>query len=148
MSSSHVVACIGYLNLYSDLSIFETPESVQPSWRLICALRLINVDLPDCEDGEVLDCAVQPWREIIHGFKEEISSDNETLVRSSLLQISNILLARSSEKIQELGKCRTKNHSEGWHDWVLVTIVRLWEEEQDIGHRLSEALASGHMLKF
>lgn len=131
----------------SDLSVYTSPTPTQPTWRLVCALRLANLELPDDEGEDALDHAIQPWREVLCGFAENISEANDSAARNDVKLVAEVLQERSSRKLHELEKCIENFVDGGWECWVYHAITKLWEEERVIANGLAETLASGYALE-
>ncbi|THH05238.1 hypothetical protein EW145_g4942 [Phellinidium pouzarii] len=131
----------GYL---SELDVYAFPAPVHPSWRLLCALRLANLNFPVKFEMADVDNVMQSWRNVTMGIADFISEDNEFDVRNDLGQICDILLTRSADGVRRLqddgestaGGCP-------WYGWAKASIVKLWEEEEHVARALVHELGNG-----
>ena len=132
----------------SDLSVYYdiSSASVQPSFQLICALRLANIALPDEADEDALERALIPWRNVAWCFSDAISEENESLMKKDVMQIGLILQKRAFERLQELNSNKSAMNVKNMRQWACHDIQKLWEEERDVAHGLLHIELLPHFL--
>ncbi len=125
------------------------PPPAHPSWTLVVALRLLNldVDASAISDSSNLETFLKPWRDSVLGLSSIISEANEADVRKELVSICNTVLARSKTKLNALKEYRSGADAgfprmlRGQDD-----IILLWKEEARVASAVLESLNSGLVL--
>lgn len=68
------------------MTLQASPPPASPSWRVLAALRLLHVRLPQTHQT-VKDDILEPWYDVIQGMSETISDYNEKQVSQTLRDI-------------------------------------------------------------
>lgn len=71
---------------WGGMTLQASPPPASPSWRVLAALRLLHVRLPQTHQT-VKDDILEPWYDVIQGMSETISDYNEKQVSQTLRDI-------------------------------------------------------------
>ncbi|KAF8514077.1 hypothetical protein JB92DRAFT_2920908 [Gautieria morchelliformis] len=135
-------------NYWGNWTLHDTPGPAHPSYRLLPALRLLQLS-PQLSPGTSSNDPtydspeLKVWHETILGEKDFVSSDNERTVWQQLLEICEIVAKRSEEGLDRLQQaCRGKD-LDGWRAYAVKAIRILWLEERRVSIALMQSIESG-----
>lgn len=134
------------MHLLSDLRMYAFPLPAQPSWSLLCALRLVNLSFPPGykPGSEDEDHFLRSWRAMTNGETELVSDLNEKAVRRDVQWICETVAARSAENLHNLQSKDPREDELDWFRYAKSCIVKLWEEERRVSRAVEETLRSGY----
>ncbi|KAG8217501.1 SET domain-containing protein [Butyriboletus roseoflavus] len=124
---------------WGDWTLHSTPDSAQPSWRLITALRLYHfvVAIGSADEG-----TIQPWRDVVTGKRHRVSCENEQSWRTTVVLLCDMLIKRAEKSIL-LGSAQNKNKEATWARWMSENIQSLWREELFVARAVRESMLRG-----
>jgi len=141
---------------FSDWVLYSSPPPAQPSYRVLSALRLLNIQLPaklpesdtmfseDEKNGP--DSQLEKWKGVMWGFHDSVDPQNDALVRKSLKVICEAILERSLAGKPELEdlvqRASDGPESNNWSAYSLKCIKTLWEEETEVSKAIVVTLDS------
>lgn len=137
--SSQQLTVISKRPLQSNWTLHSTPDSAQPSWRLITALRLYHLAVTV---GSADEDAIQPWRDVVTGKRCRVSSENEQSWRKTVVLLCDMLIKRA-EKYIALDSTQNKHKEDTWARWMLENIQSLWREEVFVAKAVRESMLRG-----
>lgn len=127
---------------WGDWTLYCSPGSAQPSWRLITALRLHHLVV---SNNTIHHSAIQPWRDVIAGKREMISDGNELAWKESLITICDTIIAKALARLDSLksDSDSAEEHGHGWLLWMRENIRTLWREELLVAAAVKQRTLSG-----
>lgn len=131
-----------------NFQLYESPPPAHPSWRLLVALRLINLDLFPENTPEEVDGILSPWRKVALGIAETVSEENEAAVRRDLGQLCERLILRAEsgmQRLMEVSEDQSDDDACDWFDWAKGNVRMLWEEERKVARAVQDASQSGEL---
>lgn len=117
----------------------STADSAQPSWRLIAALRLYHLVVAI---GSADEDATQPWRDVVTGKRDCVSSENEHSWRKTAVLLCDLLIDRAENSIAQ-DSAQEKNGEDNWAGWMSENILSLWREELFVARAVKENVLRG-----
>lgn len=132
------------VTLGSEWTLDSSPPPAHPSYRLITALRLIQLATSsEVNAGVLSESATQTWRDVLRGHRELISEDNERGWRDILLGICNRVSQRAQEGLDQT--TRDLSGLEGWQAWMRENVLCLWREELVVADAVARSLRAGEV---
>lgn len=127
---------------WGDWTLYCSPGSAQPSWRLITALRLHHLVV---SNNTIHHSAIQPWRDVIAGKREMISDGNELAWKESLITICDTIIAKAQARLDSLksDSDSAEERGHGWLLWMRENIRTLWREELLVAAAVRQRTLSG-----
>ncbi|KIK59906.1 hypothetical protein GYMLUDRAFT_261879 [Collybiopsis luxurians FD-317 M1] len=117
-------------NYWLDWTMHFASGSAFLSYRLITVLRLISI-FPSGPLPPQSETMLRPWKEIVLGQREQLSSEHECAWRNLLRQICSAIIERASRALTEAA---VRSHE---------SIVVLWEEERFIASQILVLVENG-----
>ncbi|KAJ1311048.1 hypothetical protein OPQ81_009553 [Rhizoctonia solani] len=131
-------------NYWGDWSLHVNLEDgeARPSYRVIPALRLLHIAL---DSKGNMNRELRFWEDSILGLTENVSMENESKVRESVIALCERIVRRSIKKISQIKSQMAGNKSTKPAEWlrVLSTIERLWEEERYVAESVRQSTLNG-----
>jgi ribosomal lysine N-methyltransferase 2 len=132
-------------------TLHDTPGPPHPSYRLLPALRLLQLS-PQVSPGASSNDPtydspeLKIWHETILGEKDFVSPDNERMVWRQLSEICGIAAKRAEEGLDRLQQaCRGKD-LDSWRAYAVKAIRILWLEEKRVSAALIQSIESGQAI--
>ncbi|KAG1875332.1 hypothetical protein C8R48DRAFT_592360 [Suillus tomentosus] len=129
---------------WGDWTLYCSAESVQPSWRLITALRLHCLFV---SNNTIHHNAIQSWHDVIAGKREMISDGNELAWKESLITICDMIITKAQAGLDSLENDGPEEYgdsgSDRWLPWMCENIRTLWREELLIAAAVKERTLRG-----
>lgn len=126
----------------SEWTLDSSPPPAHPSYRVITALRLIQLaTMSETITGSLSASVTQIWRDVLGGRKELISEENERGWRDTLLGICDRVSCRAQEGLNQTTQDLTG--LEGWQAWMRENILCLWREELEVANAVARSLRAG-----
>ncbi|KAH0830552.1 hypothetical protein J3R83DRAFT_2006 [Lanmaoa asiatica] len=124
---------------WGDWTLHSTPDSAQPSWRLITALRLYHLVTAI---GSADEDTLQSWRDVVRGRRCWVSHENEQSWRKTVVLLCDLLIKRAEKSIA-LSSAQNKNGEATWTRWMWENIQSLWKEELFVARAVKESILRG-----
>ncbi|KAF8582667.1 SET domain-containing protein [Ramaria rubella] len=136
---------------WGDWTLHDAPAPAHPSYRILPALRLLQLSLPASWDVTYKDSNSEPpelqaWHDTILGEKDTISPENEHAVWQQLLEVCNISATRADEGLTRLQQeCQGKDLG-GWKKYAVEAISILWLEEKNVATAVVQSIKNGETI--
>ncbi|KAI0646989.1 SET domain-containing protein [Trametes meyenii] len=129
---------------WGEWTLDRSSTSAAPSWRLIAALRLICA-LEGLSENATLgqDMAIQSWKDVTNGIRNQISPENETKWRGTLTRMCEVLRDRARENVVALGTVQSPQDGPGWLHWMQDNVRTLWREQSEVAKAVLAGLHAG-----
>ena len=128
----------------SDWTLDSSPSPAHPSYRLITALRLIQIAAnSDAKTGAPPESETQAWRDVLSGRRELISDENESGWREVLLGFCERISGRAQEGRDQA--TQDLANLEGWQAWMRENILYLWREELEVADAVARSIRAGEV---
>ncbi|KAG9318465.1 hypothetical protein JVU11DRAFT_556 [Chiua virens] len=131
-----VLVAEGY---WGNWTLHWTPDSCQPSWQLITALRLYH---HVAAVGSVDEKVIQPWRDVVTGRRPQLSCENEQSWRKTVVLLCDMLIQRAENCIVPCS-LQGENGMDSWAHWMSENIRTLWREEMFVAKATKESILRG-----
>ncbi|KAG8935938.1 hypothetical protein FRC02_005413 [Tulasnella sp. 418] len=144
----------GYWN---DWALYTHPPPAHPSFRVLPALRLLNLPLPsllpspndsfvsngDFGTDEVVNHLAK-WEATILGLESAVSEENNQAVRDSLVRLCQHVLTKSEEGLSRMQTLNAQlSERSPWTSYAACCIETLWQEEGDVSGAVLQSLHNG-----
>ncbi|KAH7344599.1 hypothetical protein B0J17DRAFT_636045 [Rhizoctonia solani] len=129
-------------NYWGDWTLHAEGGYGRPSYRVIPALRLLHISIdPENDTNHELKL----WEDSILGLTENVSKENESMVRESLITLCERIVRRSTVNISQMRSRMVNDEAIRPTEWlqVLSMIERLWEEEYEVAESVRQASLNG-----
>jgi hypothetical protein len=98
------------LHIASEYTLHNEPSPAHPSHRLLTALRLVHAQIPASALQRYIDAPydkqkhtdLQAWLDILTGFTDRISDENEDTVYADLRSICRTMLEKAQKSLLAL----------------------------------------------
>ena len=113
------------------------------------ALRLFHAfesnDGRDHGDADGFETTLQTWRNVVNGYADSISTQNEEQWRRTLLQICERIIDRARMRMATITATELDDRTEDgkWRRWMTGNVVALWAEERDVAEAVKTSVLSG-----
>ncbi|KAJ9102516.1 hypothetical protein QFC21_002916 [Naganishia friedmannii] len=144
---SEVLEMNGYLDEYT---MHAYPSPPHPSYRLLTALRLMYIQVPEAALQKYIDNptnkevhpALQAFLELLMGALDKISDDNEKAVRDCIRNVCLEALERIEQKLTALQLLHQPRTFGDVADAIRM-VERLWVDNQSIFHGVMQSIDQG-----
>ncbi|KEP55132.1 RuBisCO LSMT substrate-binding protein [Rhizoctonia solani 123E] len=129
-------------NYWGDWTFHVEDGVGRPSYRVIPALRLFHMSLNYEDDANP---GLKLWEDSILGLTENISAENESKVRESIIELCEVIIQRSTTKISQVRSQAAETEVIRPAEWlqILSMVERLWEEEHYVAESVRQATLNG-----
>ncbi|TBU50703.1 SET domain-containing protein [Dichomitus squalens] len=134
---------------WGDWTLHSAPTPAHPSYRLMVALRLLHAlesnNARDHEQDTAFESVLEIWRNVISGYADYISPQNEEQWRRTLLHICERITDRAHTRLETLStlELNTRTEERSWRRWMTGNVVALWTEERDVAEAVKASILSG-----
>lgn len=132
-------------------TLHDTPRPAHPSYRLLPALRLLQLSPPLSQDTSVDEPTydspeLKIWHETILGEKDIVSPENEKAVWQQLLGICEVAAKRADGGLDQLQQACLGRKLLGWREYAVEAIRTLWLEEKKVATAVMRSIESGQTM--
>lgn len=130
------------------MTLQPLPAPASASWRVLTALRLLHLALPRAAllSPIALDASLAPWRAVLAGEREEVSSANEAAVRASVGRLCARVVAEAEAGVEACEgvaerweKEEGQGEAEGWGGLRegLGMVEGIWRGEREVAREVA-----------
>lgn len=128
-----------------DWTVHSSPSPAYPSYRLITALKLLNIvdsDATEPPSRSESKRLLERWKDVVNGLADVISPENEHRWRGMLTAICGQLIKRARVGLDAVGGVHAEG-TRGWIGWMKGNIRCLWQEELEVAQAVVQSVESG-----
>ena len=128
-----------------DWTIHSSPSPAHPSYRLVTALKLLNIvdrgttEPPPRSESDRL---LERWKDVVSGVAEVVSPENEQMWRNMLTDICEQVIERARVGLDAIARVQREGAPE-WIGWMRGNIRCLWQEELEVARAVAQSVKSG-----
>ncbi|KAF8507343.1 SET domain-containing protein [Hysterangium stoloniferum] len=132
-------------NYWGGWTLHDTPSPAHPSYRLLPALRLLNLtstvsSVLQSDDPFSNSPDLQAWQDTLLGNRDIVSDINEEQTWQQLREICSLAVKRAEEGINKLQETCQRHTITGWRHYARESVMMLWEEERRVAEAVQESI--------